>query len=430
LLPAIGTGASAQTPTTPVSPPQLSGPVLGLPPGPPVADWQPRGRAVIGGTIVITGQNFRPADFQAAIGSAKFRLPVRLASSSATRIELDVPDDALGRQGTLAVGYAGTQGTVLETAYRIDPLMPAVIDATAGTTVTPFLPRNLVVRVKEFPGVKANADNISFGGTCGFHKHAGVSYGTLDRATDLSLRIAIDGWFDRSGSCQLEINVPALTATGASAGTIHLTTPFTVAAPTRYTFDNTSQLQDKLSPQLVHFGLANICESSTNGVTTVSSDFAVISRGGPVDVECVFRTAQWLLPLGVRLAEIRWKSAAVGNRCGLDGTFSHTLPGVNISLTRGTVVVMPDANQPASDFVAFGDNTIVDDGVTFASNLNGPRTLIKPWTLGIQCASTLTVLSTSKGTFGPTTDPQSFTFILDRIVLEGPPGLSTTDLLR
>jgi hypothetical protein len=91
---------------------------------------------------------------------------------------------------------------------------------------------------------------------------------------------------------------------------------------------------------------------------------------------------------------------------------------------------MPDANQPASDFVAFGDNTIVDDGVTFASNLNGPRTLIKPWTLGIQCASTLTVLSTSKGTFGPTTDPQSFTFILDRIVLEGPPGLSTTDLLR
>jgi hypothetical protein len=257
-----------------------------------------------------------------------------------------------------------------------------------------------------------------------------VSYGTIERAADLSLRIAIAGWFDRSGSCQLGVNVPALSATGASLGTVQVTTPFSVDAPQQYVIDNTQQLTAKLHATLIHFGIGNICESSTNGVTSSGSDFAVISRGGPLDVECVFRTDSWLLPPGVRLAAIEWSSARTGNRCGLNGDFSHTLPSLSFNLTRGTVVVRPDAGQPVTDFFAFGDNSIVDDGVTFASNLNGPRTLIKPFTIGIQCVSSLTVLSTSSGTFPPTTDPQSFTFILRRIVLEGPPGMSMSDLLR
>ena len=418
----------AQTPVSRVVP-SVPDPIMGLPPGPPVGDWQPRGRAIIGGTIVITGQNFRPADFEAAIGPAKIKLPVRLAASTSTRIELQVPDAALGIRGTLAVGYPGTRGTVLETDYRIDPLTPSVIEASAGTSITPFLKRPLVVRIREFPGARANADNITFTG-CGFHKHAGVSYGTIDRDADLSLRIAIDGWFDRRGTCQLGVNVPALSATGASLGTVQVTTPFSVDAPQQYVIDNTQQLTTKLGATLVHFSVGNICESSTNGVTSSSSDFAVISRGGPLDVECVFRTAAWLLPPGVRLAAIEWSSARTGNRCGLNGDFSHTLPSVSFNLTRGTVVVRPDADQPVTDFFAFGDNSIVDDGVTFGSNLNGPRTVIKPLTIGIQCVSSLTVLSTGSGTFPPTTDPQSFTFILRRIVLEGPPGMSMSDLLR
>jgi hypothetical protein len=426
---AVSSSTPAQTPVSRIVP-SVPSPILGLPPGPPVGDWQPRGRAIIGGTIVITGQNFRPADFEAAIGPAKVKLPVRLASSTSTRIELSVPDGALGVRGTLAVGYPGTQGTVLETDYRIDPLTPSVIDASAGTSVTPFLERPLVVRIREFTGARANADNITFTG-CGFHKHAGVSYGTIERAADLSLRIAIAGWFDRSGSCQLGVNVPALSATGASLGTVQVTTPFSVDAPQQYVIDNTQQLAPKLHATLVHFGVGNICESPTNGVTSSGSDFAVISRGGPFDVECVFRTDPWLLPPGVRLAAIEWSSARTGNRCGLDGEFSHTLPGASsFSFTRGTIVVRPDANQPVTDFFLFGDNSIVDDGVTFASGLNGPRTLIKPLTIGIQCVSSLTVLSTGSGTFPPTTEPQSYTFILRRIVLEGPPGKSISDLLK
>ena len=425
------TSATAQTPISKVQPkPTVSEPIFGLPPGPPVGDWQPHARAVIGGTIVITGQNFRPQDFQAAIGSAKFKLPVRLASSTPTHIELEVPEGALGQQGTLAVGYPDTKGTILETNYRIDPPTPSVIDATAGASITPFVNRNLVIRVREFPGAKANADNITFGGTCGFRKHAGVSYGTIDRASDLTLRIAIQGWFDRPGNCQLQVNVPALNASGGSLGGVQVTTPFTVAAPQRYVFENTAQLTQKLQAALVHFGVGSICESSTNGITTANSDFAVISRGGPLDVECVFQTQPWLLPAGVRLAEISWRSASNGNRCGRYGTLSHTFPGVRFTFARGTTIVRPDLSQPASDFIAFGDNSVVDDGVSFASNVNGPRTVIKPFSMGLQCVSVLTVLSTSQGTFGPTTDPQSFAFILERIVLEGPPGLSTADLLQ
>ena len=423
-----GSAMRGQTPTTPVLP-KIDATIT-LPPGPPVADWQPRGRAVIGGTIVVTGQNFRPADFQAAIGPAKFKLPVRLATSTATRIELAVPDAALGQIGTLAVGYAGTQGTVLETNYRIDPLTPSIIDATAGGPVTPFVKRSLVVRVREFTGAKANADNITFGGTCGFRKHAGVVYGTLTRASDFSLRIAIDGWFERSGSCQLQVNIPALDASGGSLGTVQTSTAFVVDAPQRYVFDNTSNLTSKLHADLVHFGVGSICTSSTNGVTTVNSDFAVISRGGPLDVQCVFQTAAWLLPPGVRLAEITWRSATTGNRCGLYGTLSHTFPSLDFTFTRGVTVVRPDANQPVTDFFIFGDNSIIEDGVSFATGLNGPRTLIKPFSIGLQCVSMVTVFSTSAGTFGPTVDPQSFTFILERLVLEGPPGLTTADLLK
>jgi hypothetical protein len=431
LIAAILSGAPlvAQTPI-PNVPQKPPGPVLGLPPGPPVGDWQPRGRAVSGGTIVVTGQNFRPADFQAAIGSAKVKLPVRLASSTATRIELEVPDAALGQLGTLAVGYPGTQGTILETSYRIDMPTPSVIDATAGTSVTPFLKRNLVVRVREFTGVKANADNITFGGTCGFRKHGGVSYGTIDRAADLSLRIGIDGWFEKTGTCQLEVHIPAIAANGASAGTVHVSTPFTVAAPQRYTFENTADLTPKLKPQLVHFGVGSVCQTPITGVTTSGSDLQIKTIGGPLDVECVFQTAPWLLPAGVRLAEIRWRSTTTGNRCGRFGTFSHTFPSVGFTFARGATIVRPDLDQAPSEFIAFGDNTVVDDGVTFGSNLNGPRTVIKPFVMATQCVSMAIVLHTAQGSFGPTTALQEFTYILDRIVLEGPPGLSTADLLK
>ena len=172
-------------------------------------------------------------------------------------------------------------------------------------------------------------------------------------------------------------------------------------------------------------------QSSTNGVVTGGADLTVVSRGGAFDAECVFQTDTWVLPPGVRLAEMTWRSATVGNRCGLYGTFSHFLPGSNFTFSRGVTIVRPDANQTASDFFVFGDNTVTtDDAVILASNLNGPRTAVKPMSLGIQCVSTLTILETSSGAFGPTVDPQSFTFVLDRLVLEGPPGLTTADLLK
>ena len=70
------------------------------------------------------------------------------------------------------------------------------------------------------------------------------------------------------------------------------------------------------------------------------------------------------------------------------------------------------------------DTQLVVDGVVFSSQLAGRRTMVLPLILDLQCVSTLTVLSTANGTFGPTTEPQAYAIVLDRVVQEGPPGLT------
>jgi hypothetical protein len=92
--------------------------------------------------------------------------------------------------------------------------------------------------------------------------------------------------------------------------------------------------------------------------------------------------------------------------------------------------VRPDAGQPVSDFVAFGDNTIAIDGVTFFTGLTAPHTMLRTLTMAGQCASMALPLTNSSGTHPPTTAPQSYGIILDRLVLKGPPGMSVADLKR
>ena len=77
-----------------------------------------------------------------------------------------------------------------------------------------------------------------------------------------------------------------------------------------------------------------------------------------------------------------------------------------------------------SNHVVFSDKELVSDGVSFASNLAGPRTMIKPLYLGMQCASMATVLTDSSGTHPPTLDPQAYRITLEKLVLEGPPNLT------
>lgn len=428
--------ALAQAPA-PVAktPPSLPEPTLfqqGLPPPPDVRDWSPRGRAPFGGIIVITGQGFRPKEFLAVIGPAKFRLPVRLATSTSSRIELDVPTQALGQAGDFVVGHQDTQAVTLEQNYRVDTLLPSLAPLSVGNSVYPFVLTNFTVRVLEFPGARLDPDDVTFRGSCGFVKRSGVVHAPVDRAANLSLSFGIQGWFQGSGSCQLEVVLRPLAPNGSPLSTIQLAGPLSLPAPQLYTFNSTGEITARFQPVLRHFGVGSICEATANpslgiqasGVTTIGSDMQILTRGGPLDVSCTFKTKEWILPEGVRLKEIHWKSAKVGNRCGLAGSFSQTFPSVSPSLTRGTVVVKPDADQAASSFFTFSDTQLVVDGVTFASNLSGPRTMILPFTLGTQCVSTLTVLVTVQGKFGPTIDPQSYGIVLDKVVFEGPPGLA------
>ena len=399
-----------------------------LPPAPDVSDWQPHDRAVAGGRIVITGTGFRPQEFEAVVGPSKYRLPVRVASSTSTRIELEVPEDALGVSGAFVVGHHLTQSRILDATYRLDQPTPALAELIPGGTVYPYVKIALHGKIREFPGAKLEVGAVAFGGTCRFRKQSNVSYPRADRAADLTLDFSVLGWFETPGSCRLDVIFDPLRSDGTKLPRVTLGGNLTVAAPTTYSFSSTAQVKSRLGTSLVHFGLASICQGTLPngakvGVDDDGSDFSVVVRGGPLGVSCSFRTKEWILPEGVRLKEIEWGSKKTGNRCGLEGTFSGMEFGVG-SFTRGALVVKPDANPSPSDHVVFGDKELVVDGVSFASNLSGPRTMIKPLYLGMQCASMATVLVTSSGKFGPTLDPQAYRITLKKLVLEGPPNLT------
>ena len=414
--------------------PDLGDATIALPPGPTVSDWQPRGRAPVGTKIVVTGPSFRPADIQAVIGPAKIPLPVRLATSTSTRLELDVPAAALGVTGPLAIGYRDTRGTVLETSYLIDVLRPALVNSAVRTGPYPFVGQTVTLEVKEFPGASASMDAVTIGGTCGFKRNPSVLVAQRQRGPDFVISLILPGWFERSGSCQLQLGVTPIAANGSSMGVVQLSVPYTIPAPQQYVFDNTGQLTSTLNPVLVHSGLGSTCSANpgapgATGVTTLNSDLQILVRGGLTDQSCTFQTAMLTLGDGVRLTEMRWRTNVTGDRCGRAGSFSPTLPASNFTMTRGSVLVNPTITQPATDFFVFGRGNIVVDGVTLMT-VNQPTSVLLPMVIALQCVSMAIPLQTATGIRPPTTSPQSFGAVLERIVLEGPPGLSLTQLMR
>jgi hypothetical protein len=432
LVLAVTTRVFAQTPTTQTSQPNI-GDALALPPGPTVTDWQPRGRGVVGMRIVVTGPSFRPADVVAVIGGSKIPLPVRLATSTSTRIELDVPASAMGQTGVLAIGHKGTRGTVLETAYVIDAMRPALVSTAPRTGAYPFAGYFLPVEIKEFTGATAINDAMTIAGTCGF-KRSPIASAPRQRNSDFVITMIVTGWFEQPGNCQLQLNVTPIAANGTSLPTVNVTVPVSVPAPVQYVFDNTAQFTTLFAPTLVHSGLGSTCSANpgapgATGVTSIGSDLQILIRGGLTDQSCTFQTAVMALGSGVRLVEMRWRSSVTGDRCGRAGTFSPTLPSSGFTMTRGSVLVNPTTTQPATAFFVFGRGNIVVDGVTLMT-VQQPTTALLAMVIDLQCVSMAVPLVTATGVKPPTTSPQSFGAVLDRIVLQGPPGLTIEQLIR
>ena len=418
----------------PKTQPDLGDATIALPPGPTVNDWQPRGRAPVGTTIVITGPSFRPADIQAVVGPSKIPLPVRLATSTSTRLVFDIPAAALGVTGPLAIGYRDTRGTVLETSYLIDVLRPALVNSAVRTGPYPFVGQTFTIDVKEFPGASASMDAVTIGGTCSFKRNPSVQVAQRQRGPDFVISLILPGWFERSGSCQLQLGVTPIAANGSSMGPVQINVPYTIPAPQQYVFDNTGQLTTLLAPTLIHSGVGSSCSANpgapgATGVTTIGSDLQILVRGGLTDQSCTFQTGLIELGAGVRLTEMRWRTNVVGERCGKAGSFSPTLPSSNFTTTRGAVVVNPTISQPVTDFFVFGRGNIVYESVTLLTTTL-PTTLLLPMVVDLQCVSMAIPLQTGTGILPPTTSPQSFGAILDRIVLEGPPGLTLAGLMR
>ena len=107
-----------------------------LEPAPPVDDWQPRTQAPVGGTIVITGSGFRPADVAVRIGTRKLTLveatPTRIVARAPSGTDPGVLDPHIA--GPLTVGHAGGQLRTLSESYRVvdrwDGYAPAATSVT------------------------------------------------------------------------------------------------------------------------------------------------------------------------------------------------------------------------------------------------------------------------------------------------------------
>jgi hypothetical protein len=107
-----------------------------LEPAPPVQDWQPRDQAPVGGSIVITGSGFRPADVAVRIGTRKLTLveatPTRVVARAPSGTDPGLLDPHI--TGPLTVGHAGGQLRTLTESYRVvdrwDGYAPAAINVT------------------------------------------------------------------------------------------------------------------------------------------------------------------------------------------------------------------------------------------------------------------------------------------------------------
>ena len=71
----------------------------------------------------------------------------------------------------------------------------------------------------------------------------------------------------------------------------------------------TDDLKSRSEPRPIVLG--SICTGTLPngakvGIDDDGSDFSVVIRGGPIGVECSFRTKEWILPEGVTLKEIEW----------------------------------------------------------------------------------------------------------------------------
>jgi hypothetical protein len=283
--------------------------------------------------------------------------------------------------------------------------------------------------VQSFPGAQLDPDDVTFGPGCRFVPQSGISYGPAQRQPDFSITIAITGWFAGAGDCQLQLTVKPLTSAGAALPPLQLSTPFSIRAPVAYAITGTAVLRPRLQVALTQFGVGSFCDGKPPvgdpvGDLTLENDFTILTRGGPLDVSCTFRTKEWILPEGVRLKEIRWRENFQGQRCGPAGRFSGTFPALEFSLTRGAKVVRADLEEGPGAYTVFSDRELAKDGVIYASNLRGPREMVLPLVLATQCVSSATILQTVNGPLAPTLDPQAYRIILDSVTFEGPPGLN------
>jgi hypothetical protein len=338
--------------------------------------------------------------------------------------------------GSSSIAQVAPQGPSIQSPQITLPKITLPVPRVAAVTASPaypFVQQQLHVVIRDFPAPFLDVQQTVVSGSPRFVRRSNlILIRKAARADDNSMSFDLTGWFESAGAGQIIMTLVPLNATGKPMTAIKDTATFTVSAPTQYAFTETGTLTKHFGPTMSQFGIGSVCQCDGNalcggkviGVTTVGSDMEILIRGGAIDQLCEFKTQPWILPEGVRLKEIRWKSVTAGDRCGPESVIGPGAPNpVFHPLTKGTVVIDPDANAPVESFIAFSDTALVYDGVSYAANLTRPTTMLLPIAFESSCLSSLFTGMRNGVLTGPTTDPQAYGIVLDKVVFEGPPGL-------
>jgi hypothetical protein len=249
------------------------------------------------------------------------------------------------------------------------------------------------------------------------------------------------GTYPGYGNCAVRMRIKLAQQNGVFGETldvVYLGIP--IAQPTVYTISNTWPWRNPLGFQntgavgvcmgnSVGVKMNNLSPSTTSypvGAVEYNGDLSLNIRSGPAGPDCQFQSKSVLLPNGTRLRGLTWKtikSGAQENMCRVctsrDGcTYggpSHTEDPFN----RGAAIILNPTSWPLGgsgvgySITAHHRPILTPDHVTVYDGLHsgGLVTFLLPMWTRLQCGNTAT-------------NDHGARLVLEKIELEGPPGLS------
>lgn len=287
-----------------------------LEPAPPVEAWQPRYRVPQGGSVVITGSGFRPADIAVRIGTRK----LAVVEASATRIVARAPSASdpgvldPHYAGPLTVGHAGGQLRTVADSYRVvdrwDGYAPAAVSVTQSQPLrlTDAVPKNWFTKfdvvLEGLPGDQFVAVEWQpADGSCGQQLYSG---GTPQPIVDGRVTLSVGMNFRLSATSCSSLKLPIKVRYADAPSDVHsiVVNLGRVQLRTTLRVEKTQELLDAGVLSFTRKGGSGTCagtvDSTAVGRLTLENDIAFRVHDELLDTACLWALDQsapgkWIL---------------------------------------------------------------------------------------------------------------------------------------